>query len=131
MALAAGCVYFLIVFAAGFALGTLRVLLIAPRVGEMAAVALELPAMLAASWFAAGWVARRFAVPARLAPRLAMGAIAFAVLMLAEFALAATMGRSPAAFAAALLTAPGLLGLAGQIAFALCPAARICGRTAP
>ncbi len=131
MPIAAGGAYFLIVFAAGFALGTLRVLAIAPHLGELVAVALELPAMLAASWFAAGWVARRFAVPARLPPRLAMGAIAFAVLMLAEFALAAALGRSPAAYAAVFLTAPGLLGLAGQIAFALCPAARIWGRTEP
>lgn len=128
MAAKAGVVYFLIVFAAGFALGTLRVLVVIPRLGELAAVALELPAMLAASWFAAAWVTRSFAVPARRGPRLTMGAVAFAVLMLAEFALAVfAFGRTPSAYAETFRTASGLLGLSGQILFALCPVLQISG----
>jgi hypothetical protein len=39
----AGLVYVSAVFPAGFALGVLRVLLVAPRMGEVGAVLLELP----------------------------------------------------------------------------------------
>ena len=42
-------VYVAAVFAAAFVLGTLRVLLVAPRLGELAAVALELPVVLCLS----------------------------------------------------------------------------------
>ncbi|MBD3765451.1 MAG: hypothetical protein IE927_12185, partial [Rhodobacterales bacterium] len=41
-------------FALGCVLGVLRLTLVAPRLGEVAAVALELPVMLAASWGLAG-----------------------------------------------------------------------------
>jgi len=41
--------YFLPVFALGFVLGTVRTLWLAPMLGELAAVAAELPVMLAAS----------------------------------------------------------------------------------
>ena len=46
--------YVLPVFAAAFALGALRVGLIAPQVGPLLAVALELPLVLALSWTVAG-----------------------------------------------------------------------------
>jgi hypothetical protein len=51
----AGALYALIVFLIGFILGTIRVLLIVPRLGETAAVMLETPVMLAASWFVCRW----------------------------------------------------------------------------
>jgi len=53
--------YWAAVFLIGFVLGTLRVLFVAPSVGETAAVLAEMPFMLAASW--AG--ARRIVNPAR------------------------------------------------------------------
>ncbi|HSF62739.1 MAG TPA: hypothetical protein VLA78_00005 [Paracoccaceae bacterium] len=119
--LTAALAYFALVFAAGFALGTARVLLLAPRLGETGAVALELPVMIALSWLSASWVLRRRPLPPG-APRLAMGAVAFALLMGAEAALAVlAFGQTPAAWAAALATPPGALGLAGQILFALIP----------
>jgi hypothetical protein len=115
--------YFAAVFAAGFALGTLRTLWLAPRTGDLAAVALELPVMLALSWLAAGAVLRRWPLP-RGTPRLAMGGGAFVLLMLAEAGLAAATGTPPAAWAAGLLAPAGALGLAGQAAFAAIPALR-------
>ena len=51
--LLAGAAYFAVVFATGFALGVVRVLVTAPRLGETGAVLLEVPIILAASWFAA------------------------------------------------------------------------------
>lgn len=122
-ALAAGFRYFLIVFAIGFALGTLRTLLVAPRLGELAAVALELPVMLAASWWVCGRLVQR--LPAGLACRAVMGGSAFAMLIVAELALAVTLfGRAPAAFVMGWQTPAGLLGLIGQIGFGVMPLIR-------
>ena len=49
-AVKAGIVYFLAVFAIGFLLGTIRILWITPWLGDGAAVLLELPVILTASW---------------------------------------------------------------------------------
>jgi hypothetical protein len=59
----AGSTYFGLVLALGFALGTLRVLALAPYLGPTGAVLVELPIMLAASWVLCGWLIARFAVP--------------------------------------------------------------------
>lgn len=118
----AGAAYFAIVFAVGFALGTVRTLFIAPRLGEHLAVVIELPFMLGASWLACGWAVRRWQVVAAAGPRLTMGAVAFGLLMIAELTLSATaFDRSPADFLRNLSTPHGLTGLAGQIIFALIP----------
>lgn len=118
----AALAYFAPVFAAGFALGTLRVLLLAPALGGVAAVALELPVMLALAWVAARWAAERFEVPAAAAPRLAMGGLAFVLLIAAEAALGIWgFGRGGTEIVAGFVTAEGILGLAGQVAFAFVP----------
>ncbi len=123
--IAAALAYFAIVFGLGFLLGTFRVLFVIPRIGETAAVLLELPVMLAASWFAAGWCVRRFAVPPRVAPRLAMGLLAFALVMVAELGLAVILfGRSPAQHFAGYRHFAGAAGLVAQIGYALFPALR-------
>ena len=49
--LKAGVTYFAIIFALGFAFGTIRVLILLPHMGEMAAVLMEGPFILGASWF--------------------------------------------------------------------------------
>lgn len=117
--------YFALVFGLGFVLGTARVLVIIPRIGATAAVLLELPVMLAASWVVAGWCIRRFAIPPRASARLAMGAVAFAVLMVAELLLATLLfGQTAAQHFAAYRHVPGALGLAGQLGFAAIPALR-------
>lgn len=124
-AVAAGVAYFGIVFAVGFALGTLRVLVLAPRLGEPAAVLLELPLMLAVSWVACGWLLARFRVPPRRSHGLAMGAVAFALLMLGELSVSlALLGRSAAEHLAAYGTGSAALGLLAQLAFAAMPAVR-------
>jgi len=121
-AIKAGILYFAIVFAAGFLLGTLRVFILLPLTGEFTAVALELPIMLIISWLACRRLVARFSVRAMVLQRLAMGVLAFCLLMLAELGLSVlAFNRSGAEYLALLQTAPGLLGLAGQIAFALFP----------
>ena len=95
-AIRAGLLYFLGTFAIGFALGTVRTLLLVPRVGALAAVAMEVPLMLLASWWVCGVVLRRFPVPPARLLRLTMGGSAFLLLMLAELALAVWgFGQSP------------------------------------
>jgi len=124
-AIRAGITYFAVVFAAGFVLGTARVLLLAPRLGELLATVLELPFMLGISWVACGKLIAHFQVPPSAEPRLTMGAIAFALLMLAELLLSLTLfNRSMNEYVAALGTPQGLLGLAGQVLFGLMPVIR-------
>lgn len=118
-----GTLYFAIVFAIGFILGALRTLVVAPLAGDVAAVVIELPLMLGASWLVCGRLLP--ALPAGIRPRLVMGGTAFALLMLAEYGMAIWFfGRSPAAYAAAMALPAGLIGLAGQIGFALMPLVR-------
>ncbi|PZN94708.1 MAG: hypothetical protein DCF31_08675 [Alphaproteobacteria bacterium] len=118
----AGLLYFLAMFAIGFVLGTLRVLAVAPRLGELAAVAVEVPVMLALAWPICGALLRRYRVPPGLAPRLAMGTTAFGLLMLAETVLGATLfGQDLTTQWANRATAAGLIGLAGQLLFAALP----------
>ena len=123
--LKSGAFYFALVFAAGFVLGAIRTLLLAPRVGDLAAVAIELPVMLAVAWFACGAVLRWVKPGQGIAARAVMGLLAFALLMAAELALALLLGvPSTSAWLVSLTSAHGLLGLAGQIVFAIFPLVR-------
>jgi hypothetical protein len=123
-AIRAGIAYFLVVFAAGFVLGTMRVLVAAPYLGEFGAVLLELPVILAVSWFACAWLARQFNVPSGVTHRLVMGFLAFMLLMLAEAGISVfAFGRSIAEHLASYRTASAQAGLAAQVAFALFPLA--------
>ncbi len=125
MAIAA-LAYWAGVFALGFALGTARVLLLVPRIGEAPATLLELPLMLAASWWLAGRIVRRFALPPGAA--LAAGLLAFALLLAAELATGVlAFGLSPGEWLSGLARPAGLMGLAGQAVFALLPGLRARG----
>jgi len=120
--LKAGATYFAIVYVIGFLLGTMRVFLLVPRVGETAAVLLEAPLILGASWIVSRWSVNRFAVPTAAAPRLAMGSIAFGLLIVAETALSIlVVGTSWAELLDVYRSIPGVIGLAAQVVFGLLP----------
>ncbi len=85
--LKAGVLYFVLVFGAGFVLGTIRVLWLVPRVGEKVAELMEAPIMLVVTIFAAWWIVRRLAVPFTPLSRLGMGFVALALMLVAEFTL--------------------------------------------
>jgi len=85
--LIAGVLYFVCVFAAGFFLGIARTLWVVPRVGTRTAELMEAPLMLVLTFLAARWVVGRFGVPFANKNRLGMGAIALALMLLAEFSL--------------------------------------------
>jgi len=82
--------YFAAVFAVGFALGTLRVMVAVPALGERIAELVEMPFMIAASVLFAWRFARRWRLD--VGPALAGGVLALALLLGAELALAFTLG---------------------------------------
>jgi hypothetical protein len=118
----AGVAYAILVFFVGFLLGTVRVLLVAPRVGPAAAVLVELPVILAASCWISRRCVARFEISRAIAARLVMGVAAFLILMLAEVTLAALLlGRSVPEYLASLINLPGAIGLAAQVISAAFP----------
>lgn len=83
--LKAGVLYFVVVFAVGFVLGTIRTLWVVPSLGVRTAELMESPLMFVASIFAARWVVRHQRIPAGWGIRLAFGGIALALMLSAEF----------------------------------------------
>lgn len=129
--LRAAAAYFGLVFAVGFALGVWRTLLLVPRLGERWAELVEMPLMVGASYLAARWVVRRFAVPRAAKSRLVVGSAALGLLLIAELlvvflvqrvSLAESLaGRDPVSGAVYLLALvlfalmPWLVGRSGHL----------------
>jgi hypothetical protein len=121
-ALTAGTVYFLILFALGFVLGTLRVTVVVPRLGAFAATMAEVPVMLAAAYFTCRWMIRHWNVPPTLSIRLTMMAWFLLLLFLFETLLGTMLfGRTLNTQVAALVTPAGMLGLSAQMIAAFLP----------
>lgn len=119
-ALAAGTIYFLALFALGFALGTIRVVLVAPRIGEFAATVAEVPVMLAAAYFVCRWAIRRWHVPQIPQVRWALVFWFLALLFMFETLLGTLLfGRTLADQWKALDSPAGFLGLSAQMIAAL------------
>lgn len=121
-ALLAATAFFIALFALGFVLGTIRVLFVAPQVGSLIAVLMEVPVMLFAALHACRLTVRRWRVADTLAIRGAM--VVWFLMLLAVFE--ATLGkllfeRTLAEQMAALATSAGLIGISAQIAAALLP----------
>jgi hypothetical protein len=123
---AAGAVYAISVFSVGFVLGTVRVLILLPRIGPTLAVLAETPVILGASWWVSSECIARLKIDRAVAARLVMGLVAFTVLMAAETTLAVVLfGRSVTGYLLSLTVMPGLIGLAAQVAFAGFPLAQL------
>jgi hypothetical protein len=120
--LPAALAYFAIVFAIGFALGTLRVLWLLPAFGERTAELAELPLMLIASALAARWTCARLRVPASRTARLAMGGVALLLLLGVEFTVVlALRGQTIAENLASRDPVSGAAYALSLLAFALWP----------
>lgn len=120
--LRAAMLYFATVFALGFILGSVRVLLVAPLLGELPAVLAELPVMLTLSWICCGLVLRRYPPGPGIWTHLAMGGIALILLLGAELCVSVLgFGRTPAQHWASYRALTAQLGLAAQLGFALFP----------
>jgi hypothetical protein len=123
----AGIAYAVTVFAIGFLFGTLRILLLAPRVGATIAVSVEVPIMLTASWYASRILMKRFAVGAESRARILVGAVAFVTLMTLEVVLSIILfHRSIGEYLANLRSLAGGIGFAAQICFATFPFLNVC-----
>ncbi|WP_209428094.1 hypothetical protein [Pararhodobacter sp. SW119] len=122
-ALRLGLFYFATVFAVGFVLGALRTLVLIPVMGEVGAVLLELPVILTAAWVICGRLVRGRRLT--VAEAVAMGTTAFVLLMLGEAGLSVWLAGRALADHVALYAQPAhLIGLAGQVAFAVFPVLR-------
>lgn len=121
-AVSAGTLASVLVMLAGTVLGTLRVLVVAPRTGEMLATVLELPFILGAGWLACAWSATTCRLPAATGQRLMMGAAALIVLLGLEAILAWALSGATAMMILARYGEPAAqLGLAAQILYAAFP----------
>lgn len=118
----AAAVYVALAFAAGFAFGVLRETVLRPLTGEIVALLVEAPAMLAVSFVAARWTVTRFMPASSLRERIAMGTVAFMLLLGLEVAGSFLLrGLSAGAWLAQLATVRGLISLALFAAFAAMP----------
>ena len=126
-AVVAGTAYAIAMFLFGSALGVVRVLALEPRFGALAATAFELPLMLGLAWLISAFLVRHAEIPPRAPDRLLMGGLALLLLVGAELVLAALLLSRPDYREPAVL-----LGVAGQLAFALFPLlqARLLARSA-
>lgn len=86
--LKAGVLYFVIVFAVGVVLGTIRTLWVGPKLGARTAELMEAPLMFGVSILAARWVVRRLALSPRWLSRFLCGSIALGLMLLSEFTFA-------------------------------------------
>jgi hypothetical protein len=120
--LSAGFAYAVSVFPVGFALGTVRVLVLVPRFGATKSVLLEAPVILAASWILSKVTTQRLQVPRDRASRAMMGSAAFGFLMCLELAVSVLVFKKPPTdFFLEYGTVPGMIGLAAQLAYAAFP----------
>lgn len=121
-AVAAGALYFGLVYMAGFVLGFARELLVAPALGRIGAVLAEAPLMIAAMTLAALHVGRNLAIPLERGARLVMGGVGFVVLMIAEIAFARILrGHDLAQWLAGFLSIEGAISAALFLLFAAMP----------
>lgn len=122
LCLKAALIYFSLVFAAGFALGTIRVLWMQPLLGERTAEFLEMPFMLIATILAAHWVVKRNPRVASPGLSLAVGSIALLLLLSLELTLVLSLrGLSFADYVASRDPASGTAYLLMLGIYALMP----------
>jgi len=120
--LRAGAVYFALVFAAGFLLGSIRVPLLVPRLGERIAELLETPVMLVVIFFSSRHVVRRFALTSHARLSLVVGLVALVLLLAAEVLLAfAIAGRSVLEYISGRDPVSGTVYLASLLLYAALP----------
>lgn len=114
--------YFVLVFGAGFILGSIRIPFMTPRFGERISELIEMPVMFVVVLLSARFVARRFSLPATTSTRLFVGLIALGLMLVAEFLLAvAVQDRSLGAYIASRDPISGTVYLAMLVLFGLMP----------
>jgi hypothetical protein len=117
-----GIVYCAIVFTAGFVLGTIRTLLLLPRVGERAAELIEAPIMLVIVMLAASRLVRSASPPMPPSAWLAAGLVALGLLLSIELTVVLQLrGLTLTEYVAGRDAVAGTVYLASLGFFALAP----------
>ena len=115
--------YFLAIFSVGFLLGPIRVLLLEPRIGAVAATLCEAPLLLIAMVVAARWTPRLIGLTTSLAGMLTVGIGALVLQQVADLLVGMLLrGWSPQQQFARLATPEGAIYAALLALFALMPA---------
>jgi hypothetical protein len=121
-AILAGLFYFGIVFVFGFLFGVVREIYVVDHLGPVLSRLAEAPPILGVSWVVAGWLIRRFQVPADATARLAMGGLALSLLLVCEAILGVYgFGQTLKGHMGEYATLKGVTGLAAQAMFGLVP----------
>ena len=130
--LRAGVTYFILVFAAGFALGVVRVGWAVERFGERSAELAEAPLMMLVVVLAARWVVRRFGLPRVVVPRLGTGFLALALLLTCELTVVlALRGLTFEQYLQSRDPLAGTVYLLSLLLFALMPTLLLLGGSKP
>ncbi len=118
----AATAYFLAVFAIGFVLGTIRVLIVAPRLGLLASTCIEVPVILTAAYFVCRRAIGHWQVLPTAAVRWTMVVWFLMLLFIVETLLGALLfDRSLDTQWQALVTPAGLVGFGAQLIAAVLP----------
>ncbi|MEQ8234521.1 MAG: hypothetical protein RLW61_06420 [Gammaproteobacteria bacterium] len=113
--------YFALVFSVGFVLGTVRVLVLVPLLGELAAELAELPLMVLVAWLSASALVGRTPGLGNAA-LLGRGALALALMLACELGVVVWLRRVPLGEYFATRDPLGLAAYAAAlIFFALAP----------
>jgi hypothetical protein len=124
-----GVAYFGCVFAAASVLGVLRTVLV---VQLWAKLSRWRSIILALAWITCRWLGNRLEVLSRFVSRVVMGTTAFVLLMAGELSISLLLaGRSAAEHLQLYRQTSHMLGLAGQLAFALFPVLQISMASSP
>ena len=130
--LRAGVTYFILVFAAGFALGVMRIGWAVERFGERSAELAEAPLMMLVIVLAARWVVRRFELPRAAGPRLGTGVLALALLLACELTVVlALRGLTLAQYVESRDPLAGTVYMLSLLLFALMPTLLLLGGGKP
>ena len=114
--------YFLIVFAAGFALGTVRVLLVVDAIGERNAELVESPVMAIVCAFAARYLVTKHRAKLNVARAALMGLIALSLLLIVEFTVVLSLrGLSLSEYFQTRDPVSGMAYIAGLVWYAAAP----------
>lgn len=110
------------IFLLGFLLGTLRTIVIVPRIGRLAGVLVEIPIMLAVSWFYCIRLTNRYSLFGDLRNSALFGVLSFLFLQCAEISFSFLIFREQwTDYIVNMGSLPGILGLSAQILFGFIP----------
>ncbi len=115
-------VYFVSIFSLGFAFGTIRVLLVEPRLGDRLAELLEIPLMVVAILLIARWLVRNSTIDA-VVEWITVGVLALCLLLFAEAIMVVHVrGLTMNEYLANRDPVSGIAYLVGLIVYAAAPA---------